>query len=330
MTQLFTKKASLWFRGLAILMVLASHYAEWWEWLAPPAGACELLRLAISRLGPYGVAIFFLFSGYGLVHSAGLQITGFSFVKKRIFAVYLPYLLVVGILELFSGGFSGFSDVLQYLTGHDYWYMTGLFYFYIAFILLWALPANRHVHAFLFAAFTVLLSAWMYRNGDQSFWFVSNPAFAIGVFLAVYEPFFQKILDISRKWMPILLITGMAVSVYYGIFSHATAAWMPWKHVCTELFAVMIWTVLVIYMASVLRKADPVFPFLGNHSLYLYLTHQFLFMWVLNTFTETGLFLRFLMAAVITLLLSCFLGSLIPRIFQYATFLHQNKRSRTS
>lgn len=314
MKQLFSKKASLWFRGLAIIIVILSHYAEWWEWFTPSEGNAELWRQAFSRLGPYGVAVFFLFSGYGLVTSIGNGPMTVSFIRKRILATYLPYLIVVGIIEALSGGFSDLHDFIEYLYGHEFWYMVVLFLFYIGFICIWTIPVNRHIHAVLFIIFTWTMSTVMYRNGEYSFWYISNPAFALGVVLALYEPFFKKILDLSRTPMLVLLTSGMAAAVYFGIFSPAPAQWTPEKTVNTELLATFVWTLLVVYTASDLHRFDPVIPFFGKHSLYLYLSHQFIFMRVINNLTESSFAVRFCISAAATIVIALLLGIVISTL----------------
>ncbi|MBR2951089.1 MAG: acyltransferase [Lachnospiraceae bacterium] len=328
MKQLFTKKASLWFRGLAILMVIASHYAEWWEWFTKSEGHTELWRQAISSLGPYGVAIFFLFSGYGLVCSAGNGPMTFAFIRKRVLASYLPYLIVVGIIEAISDGFVSLHDFGDYLSGHDYWFMVILFLFYIVFIAVWAIPANKHIHAVLFTLFTLGISIYYYRDGSHSFWFISNPAFAVGVLLALYEPFFKKWLKRTRSPMLVLLTAGMAVSIYYALFSAAPSLWTPEKTINTELAAVFVFTLLVVYLASDLRYFDPLLPFLGKYSLYLYLTHQFIFMRVINTL-DCSFALRFVAAAVITLAVSLPFGMLITFLADRLNGLCMKKKVNT-
>ena len=42
---LFTKGASAWLKWIAIVMVILSHYAEWWEWFTVEEGT----RLAIPK-----------------------------------------------------------------------------------------------------------------------------------------------------------------------------------------------------------------------------------------------------------------------------------------
>ena len=67
--QLMDRRETDWFRGIAAVMVVLSHYAEWWTWFVPAEGNGEMLRLALTKLGVYGVDIFFLFSGYAMVCS---------------------------------------------------------------------------------------------------------------------------------------------------------------------------------------------------------------------------------------------------------------------
>lgn len=312
MTQLFSKKASLWFRGLAILLVIASHYAEWWAWFTPSEGNAELFRQACSRLGPYGVAIFFLFSGYGLARSAGDGPMTLRFILRRVLASYLPYLIVAGIIDAMSGGFSDPEDFLEYLYGHDYWFMVVLFQFYIGFILIWTVP-HRHFRGVLFSLFVLLLSWRLYQKGEHSFWYISNPAFGLGALLALYEPFFRKVLDKSRPFMLALLSAAMGIVIYFGLYSQAPALWSPEKTVRYELLAVQVWTLLIIWLAPLLNRCDPLLCLLGKYSLYLYLTHQFLFLRTINGLG--GSFsTRFLAAAAITLAASLALGAVISRL----------------
>ena len=63
---MITAKTSKTLRGIAILIVIASHFAEW-MFLEP---AHPGLRHMIGTWGPPGVDIFLLLSGYGLYLSA--------------------------------------------------------------------------------------------------------------------------------------------------------------------------------------------------------------------------------------------------------------------
>ncbi|MDE7131435.1 MAG: hypothetical protein K2O65_06515, partial [Lachnospiraceae bacterium] len=63
-TTLMNKRETDWFRGIAAFMVVVSHYGNWINILVSLEGNEETFRLALTKLGVYGVDIFFLFSGY--------------------------------------------------------------------------------------------------------------------------------------------------------------------------------------------------------------------------------------------------------------------------
>ena len=182
--QLMGKRETDWFRGMAAVMVVLSHYAEWWTWFAQTEGNAETVRLAVSKLGVYGVDIFFLFSGYAMVKSLGQERMHPQFIWKRIKNVYIPYFLVVGCIELLSGGFTSLRDFWEFANGSDYWYMAVLFIFYIGFIAVYTIMGGKAPRCAAFCVFTYVFTCILRDRGMQDFWFVSNIAFAIGVVLA--------------------------------------------------------------------------------------------------------------------------------------------------
>ena len=64
--ELFSRQISYALRGAAILMVMASHYGEWY---AASIGIPALSQFLMG-LGRYGVDIFFLMSGYAMAKNA--------------------------------------------------------------------------------------------------------------------------------------------------------------------------------------------------------------------------------------------------------------------
>ena len=56
-------------RGSGVILVMVTHFVNWYADLLD----CEPLRYALMRSGIYGVALFFLASGYGLVKSASAE-----------------------------------------------------------------------------------------------------------------------------------------------------------------------------------------------------------------------------------------------------------------
>ena len=310
---LYSRQASTWFKGLAIIMIVLSHFAEWWSWFFTEEGNRELVRDGMSRLGPYGVAIFFLFSGYGLVKSAGDKRIDWRFVAKRFVGVYIPYLIIVIAIALLSGGFNfeNAGDFGKFLYGDDFWYMTVLFSFYLAFMAIWFVITNTHIRAILISVFTYWYSNHLYVTGEQDFWYISNIAFAIGVLFALYEPYVKKAMDKVGIVLAILFGTGSGMVVYRTLYTEQIFA-EPIDEIRCSIVAVTVFTLFVASFAAVWKWYDPVLPVFGSYSLYFYLTHTFLFMWAINNENiHEDMKMRILIAAVLIAVVSIVLGIVI-------------------
>ena len=311
---LYKRQSSGWFKGLAIIMVILSHYAEWWSWFYVEEGTAELIRSGISRFGPYGVAIFFLFSGYGLTKSAGDKRIGGRFILKRLLNVYVPYLVMVILIDLLSGGFETAEDILDLFYGQDFWYMTVLFSFYLAFMAIWLVFDNCHIRAVLMAVFTYWYSNYLYKAGEQDFWYISNIAFAIGVVLALYEPFIKKVVDKAGVVFTVLCGAGSVWVVHSALYvEHVWAS--PLDEIRSRIIAVTIFTLFIVFLAAVWKWYDPVLPLFGKYSLYFYLSHTFLFMWAINHF-EYEMSTRFVIATAVIIVVSFVIGILIEMLLK--------------
>ncbi len=303
---LYKREASGWFKGLAIIMVILSHYAEWWSWFHVEEGISEIIRYGVSRFGPYGVGIFFLFSGYGLTKSAGSMRIDWRFIAKRILNVYVPYLVIVVLIELLSGGFASTEEVLNLFYGQNFWYMTVLFSFYLAFMAIWLIFTNRHIRGGLMIGFTWWYSHYLYVSGEQDFWYISNIAFAIGTLLALYEPEIKKGMDKVGIWLTILFGLGSLAVVYSAL--HMEHVWAdPLEEIRSRIIAVTIFVLFVASLGAVWKWYDRILQFIGKYSIYLYLWHTFLFMWAVNYFTHE-MWIRFVIAAGVILSVSIVMG----------------------
>ena len=312
---LFTKEASVWFKWAAIVMVILSHYAEWWAWFTVEEGTREVIRFGLSRMGPYGVAIFLLFSGYGLAKSAGSKRIGFKFILKRVLTVYVPYLIVIVLIEFLAGNLHSPADLSDIWYGQNFWYMTVMFSLYIAFMAIWLLFKNRHIRAVLIAVFTYLYSNHLYNAGEYDFWYISNIAFVIGILFALYETEVLKLNTIFRGVLMLVFALGSAYEVYSALYMEHMWA-QPLDEIKSRIFAVTIFTLFIVFFASVWRYYDPLGRFLGKYSLYFYLSHTFLFMWAINHY-EYEMGIRFLIATAVIIVVSVLLGMIINKIMDF-------------
>lgn len=292
---LFDRQTGYWFRGIAIIMVIMSHYAEWWEWFFSTVGKAEDFRLTLSKLGIYGVNIFFLFSGYGLTKAAEQKNIDGGFIWRRIQSVYLPYLIIVGIIQILSGGFGSFFDFVKFLYGNDYWFMVILFFFYIGFILIWAALKNPHLRMILFLLYTIAIIKALFDKEMQSFWYVSNLAFVIGIIMGTYEKDCLKIPSLAKILLIPLLLSFV---IYYELYMDK-AGMTPEQILNLQLLNTVLWTIQIACIAALISWHGRILGILGKCSLYLYLLHTYIYMRCVN-FLNCDIRLRILIAAIAT------------------------------
>lgn len=305
---LYSRQASAWFKGLAIIMIVLSHFAEWWAWFFTEEGIIELVRDGVSRCGPYGVAVFLLFSGYGLVKSVGDKRIDGRFAVRRFVSVYVPYLIIVTVINLLSGGFDfeNAGDFGKFLYGDDFWYMTVLFSFYLAFMAIWFLFTDTHKRAVLMSVFTYWYSRHLYMTGKQDFWYISNIAFLIGVLIALYEPYMRKIINKLGIILTVLFGIGSLMVVWAALYMEKI--WeIPYEEAWSRISAVIVFTLFIACLAAVRKKYDPVLMVFGKYSLCFYLFHTYLFMWTVNTL-QSDMKLRILIAGIVITVVSLVVG----------------------
>ena len=308
---LFDRQTGYWFRGLAIIMVIASHYAEWWTWFFATEGQAEDFRLTLSKLGVYGVNIFFLFSGYGLTKAAEHKEIDRSFILRRVQTVYLPYLVIAGIIQLLSGGFGYFSGFVRFLYGNDYWFMVVIFLLYIGFILIWQILKNPHLRVLLFLLYTFAIIQVLYDKNMQSFWYVSNMAFILGIVLGTYENGCRRVPLLVRIFLVPLLL---AFTVYYELYMDKTGM-TPEQILHIQMANTVLWTAQIACIASLIPWHERIFIELGKRSLHLYLVHTFVFMKCVNTLS-CSMPLRYVASVVATVIVAALFELVITGVIK--------------
>ena len=110
-----------------------------------------------------------------------------------------------------------------------------------------------------------------------------------------------------------VLGAGMALAVRSGLEPGIAAEKGAEELLRMEIGASLIWTLLVLVLTVKCRRKGKVLSYLGKRSLYLYLTHTFIFMWIVNVL-ECGIALRFLVSATVTVIVSIWCNLLIKGI----------------
>lgn len=287
-------KTSKMFRGLAILIVMASHFAAgMYDEPVRPA-----LKEFISVLGIYGVDIFMVLSGYGMVKAAQKKGITSEFVIKRIISTYVPYILIVGFFKIIDGEFCSAADVGMFLIGYEYWYMCVLFAFYILFMIVYKIDRFRVP---LITVGIVAFSILLYKIGMSDFWVLSNGAFLIGIYAAELEKKYGSRTEefISKINLSLIAMTVMLIFAY--IYSVNGAMW---SRMCTS----MSFSVMVLAVCAGAYGGGVILPSIGKYSMYIYLLHLRLFWKFVMWHVEWGYFKSAVVAGIFTLVIATAVG----------------------
>lgn len=290
-------------RGIGMLIVLASHLSEWMNYAGISVVHLRTQALLVTW-GPLGVDLFLLASGYGLYKSVeksraknGRAIT-LSFAFRRIKNVYLPYLIIAFLINVYSGEWGNayaegrlWGAVFDWLTAASFWFIRVILVLYILFMIAFSLNRKR-LRFPLIMLFVVLYTAFLFHSGHIDFWTLSNAAFLIGIYYGALE---DVLMPAKKKWRTLRLI-ALAVSLAGLLFtwqmmlknggSGAEDAY-GWELTVNVFFSLV--SFLAVSLACEIRNRIfrllagipcAVLKAIGDASLYIYLLHQVIF-WAL-------------------------------------------------
>lgn len=218
------------FRGLAILMVIAGHFL-------PGRLVFGSLSNVVSTLGRGGVIVFFLLSGYLIFKNLQNQkIT--PFLCRRFFKIFPAYwlnVLILVILGQYVGGFEAYSAgtylsnffMVPDLFKTDsisgvYWTLLIEVKFYIFIALYFCFLKNRFI-SLAFLLMIVVNGVVFMLRGQASLLLTFFPVFFVGiqVFLAEKSGWEKREL---AKLFKITVVVGLSTLLYdhiYGVWSLA-------------------------------------------------------------------------------------------------------------
>ncbi len=294
-------KTSRAFRGVAIIMVMVVHFANW-NYEGPLS---EIWKGMVSSWGIYGVDIFFLLSGYGLVKSYEKNGIDKRFVLRRVLNTYVPYLLIVGSLSIFvDKSLDSPGALIDLLIGQDFWFMTVIFAFYLMFMVLYRIGFLKEL---LLTAFVIGFTVYLYKSSHADFWYLSNGAFLIGVYAATLErKYGDKVKEnIIRFNLAGIGLAAALISAYWYSVTGTEGV---------HLLASMMFTVMILGFCVQLDLKGYVLPVIGSYSLYIYLIHGRILWFLVSKFDSV----RFIKIAIndawISVAAGIFIGVVIEKI----------------
>lgn len=331
---MISQSVSKWMRGLAILMVIASHYAGWM--FVEPVN--PELREWVMTLGVFGVDIFFAMSGYGLVKAASKHGIDKRYVWNRVKTSYIPYILLIGTIMLLDSDFEDMDDVISFLAGQEYWFMAVLFIVYILFMVCWKFRILKEI---TFAAALIWYTNRLFVDGKASFWIVSNMTFLVGVIFADVEMFVNRIVDkketrsndsgknainldntvLYRIFKMILLFVGF-FGMRYCYKQFLIVDTIAWEIATSIFFAITIMAIsMVIPQKCSWLVPCKLLSILGSYSLFIYLLHTRVYYFIIFKLEDLGYTWKVVIVGMITITAGCVIGKLYNLLIAKAEML---------
>ena len=263
-------------KGFAISLVIIGHlnlFLNFWP--------------AAKRAGAWGVAIFLLLSGYGLIQSYlknGLN----NFFSKRFLKVLVPYSLVtllwLLIDTLFLQKSYGWETIFLSLIGLDLnrtidssmWYITFILLWYLIFYLVFRLGFNNFLKLCLLFIFSLVFKYYSDHELTQKAvygWQLHAFLFPIGAMLGLYM---NKVLVLVNKVKYYMLFVSFTSFYLFTIYVGQSTKGMNLYSWSNLLFA--IGTICLFYVLKSYGFKSKILMFIGSISFELYL-----FEWVFIT-----------------------------------------------
>jgi peptidoglycan/LPS O-acetylase OafA/YrhL len=284
-------------KGIAIILIVLHHLSR--HTLQNPA------QLSLYyNAGFIGVALFLFLSGYGLTKSAqkkGLD----NFFTKRFFRIYLPFILI-SFLEIYinhrlnhvSYTFSKLTPIFfGQSTDRNFWYIQYLFYWYIAFYLLYPLKIDRKYKSILFLL-PSLVGLFFFTIGNS---FSSLFSFPFGVIIALYGDsltfYYKKI----KKNQQVLVVYLLVVSMISYLF-HILANNLPYFSSPVNTTILLSYSLITLVSLLIIMKKN-FFKIIPVCAIFLYTYSSVYFLPSVSTYLTLSLSSVFAILAFIAGLL---------------------------
>ena len=252
-------------KGVLSICILMHHIAR-------TLSSCRLLS-PFQHIGGLVVAVFFFYSGYGLMIQCINTPDYEKHFYRRIFALLIPYTLVTPFYMWIHD--MNFKEMIHDLcigfpVVNNSWFIIHLFLFYLVF---WVLMIIFKKEPFaLLCGSTVAIALWVkftIAHNIPSFWYNCSHLLIVGMAWAIYGE--QMISIIRRHYMESFILLIITFAFIY-LYSRNTIGW--------TLYALrnIMYVLFVVLFLIVLQKVsfnNVLFASVGRISFSIYLIHGF-------------------------------------------------------
>ena len=263
------------------------------------------LITVFSYAGILFTAVFFFFSGYGLMVSLQRRTDYLNtFLQRRLPTVLIPFWLCNSIIlltnRLFYGVRYSFDQMIRYISGIDLingngWFIIEIVIIYVLFFALFSMFRNRDIALILLTMAVFVLIAYGFFSGHDpkneqwfkgEWWYNSTITFALGLWYARFRHKLDSFFSLRYRTLSILFfllfIASFRFSVHcvgrYGYYYYLSVS-VGRKYACITLISqAATCSIFVIWLILLLMKitlGNRILSSLGKIRLPLFLLHGY-------------------------------------------------------
>ena len=263
------------------------------------------LITVFSYAGILFTAVFFFFSGYGLMVSLQRRTDYLNtFLQRRLPTVLIPFWLCNSIIlltnRLFYGVRYSFDQMIRYISGIDLingngWFIIEIVIIYVLFFALFSMFRNRDIALILLTMAVFVLIAYGFFSGHDpkneqwfkgEWWYNSTITFALGLWYARFRHKLDSFFSLRYRTLSILFfllfIASFRFSVHcvgrYGYYYYLSVS-VGRKCACITLISqAATCSIFVIWLILLLMKitlGNRILASLGKIRLPLFLLHGY-------------------------------------------------------
>ncbi|MBR6238825.1 MAG: acyltransferase [Lachnospiraceae bacterium] len=309
----------------------------------------------LNYIGFLFTAIFFFFSGFGLITSIyGKPDYMKTFLKKRLPTVLIPFWIIniFGVLlnVIFYGIHYNRKEIFDNIFGitlinGNGWFIVEIVLLYLLFYALFTLIKNKDVALFLLSIATILIIVYCFYNGHDpegdkhwfkgEWWYNSTITFIFGMYYARFRNAFDKFFKKHYRGLliicSILLFFAIIASIYvqkrfgYYIEDPYFGRRSSLITLIVQSVSCIIYTSFVLLLSLKLTLGNPVLKYLSKISMELFLIHGYFIHRIFGDIKLNDI-LRFTLVLVCSIITTAILAPAISFVVDGIIYILNKKR----
>ena len=255
-------------KGIFVLMVFISHFAQYHDFPANSADAFNSLRFFFGQLT---VVMFFFYSGYGIFESVKRKGTDYikSFPKNRFLKILLHLdmaMLIYLAVGLLTGRELTVPQVLLSLIGwtsigNSNWFMFAILALYLIVFIAFMISRKSKLFAVILTTLLTFVYIAVMMRFKDNYWYNSVLCLPLGMWYSFFREKAEKLLlnNIAYYITLAVIVAGFVVADYYRLNS-----------IVYEV-RVLLFTLLVVVISMKVRFGNKALLRLGNHVFSIYI-----------------------------------------------------------